>query len=1364
MKHSIWNIASSLIYCTLLFTPPSCQGMIHDLTTNKFIELINNDQTEALKKIMPLHSGSNIYEQRALELQDIINGRDNNGFLPITYILANIFILTTQKSNTEQYNEILDILKRLILYGAKTNLFLDNDSILSIPLMLLKINPYKDKGKDKDDMLLIIKKILSCLLINLSKLNIPISTLPHDFYVLDDHNNSFLHQCSLHTMNYNCQIIKYFCYNEQFFLYKHKQHFIDEKNNDGKSALSIAIEKKDYKLALDYIKLGAKLEQSEIIELNTTIHKPIIEIYRIKENIMEIIERMYLNGEDITQAIPFIINLINQIPNELKTLGISLDQFSQHEIINSLNTGNKRSPLFHLLIPLALPSNKTFKQSDVGSIKNNQLICNYVSFIDLAIIKKFIELGADCNQPLSSLWDLFLEMILKQISSSPSEKIKKVLEELKKEIPTLNLNICNGYDQNLMHIFSKKPLNSSEIFKALNSLKVDINAQDIYGNTPLHYILLQPKSPYQEKQAQTLISLGADINKKNNLQISPKDLILQKHESSSILFQDQHPAKQFETACANQSIFEKKTLDTFFPTNFFGNPKNQDQVATWINSPDIYNETPIFYVIKYASDEKKAKEVLKRLKIYNANFNQYNSNGLNILHISIMKGLPKVAKYLIEQKINIEVRNWVNEINWGAAHLIFFAESLYPEKPYAKLKKKIQSKNQASLLINDMNNLLTLFNSPHKDINQLLYFLETGDFDSFLVTILHNIQKPIEIAQALKSALLYAINMNNFFYIYILFQTLKHYNLFDERYIYELYTHCITYGNEYNTFFIFNNITLPQRSTLTETDAIVRGIDKAFDLHLQPLIILALKYNRIKIAIELFKQANIQGFDHLRLFQVISGEKSLFELATEKKASFITKSLLQFYEFTQYGAVLYLDASKTHSYLFYILNNTPYFTAEDIQIMFDKIKNYFENKPNDFLAFLEKQHTGLNFLHLAILKQDVALVQKILEIAQMTNETTRSNFLNNEIATSREFAGYTPLHLAIYVNNPDIVSLLLQSGAIIYTDEIESQLHLAIKLGKNNLIDMLLLSYQEDLQQTFTITNPQGLMPLAYAMQCNNKHAFNKLREKGATQLTSTVNLDNPYQIIEFINTIEKNKAFFARKLIPNEQRTQIIESIVSTESFNKNHKNIIKLLLACTDLTEQYIFESLLTLNTQKKYSLMPYFIKRKNYNPYLQDQQGKTILHHIFANKDENLTKPIIDKILAHTPPEIITIKDRYNNTPISLLFFNEINRLKIINSLHKNPQFQPFLRSKIDFKKGNIEYANSTFLHAAIIFSSKNIGLFLIKNYPELIHQVNNDDKTPLTILEEELAKLQNDADLTTLKNAINAKINEDQHEGE
>ncbi|KKQ49976.1 MAG: hypothetical protein US69_C0001G0004 [candidate division TM6 bacterium GW2011_GWF2_38_10] len=1338
MKHSIWNIASRLIYCTLLFTPPSCQGMMHDLTTNKLIELINKNETNVLEKIMPLHSGSNIYEQRALELQDIINSRNNHGLLPISFAINNIF------SRGEPVH--FDILKRLILYGAKTNFFLDDEQELSIPFMIAQ------GTSTNKDMLPTIKKILSCLFINH-----PIPKIPHDFYILDNDNNSFLHkyvgQSGLHAF----EAIKYFCHNEPFFLYAHNKYLIDQKNNDGKSALMMAIEKNQYASALEYIKLGAKLDNAEIAELNDTPHQPIVNIYRIKESIMTIIQDTHRKGT-IQTAIPFILEQIKEIPKITQTLNLDylVDQVSPSEIMNALDAQNKYSPLFYLLKPKFLPSGEKYNDSDIGSIKKNRLFCDaggYV-FIDLASIKELIKHGADCNQPLSSSWDLFLEMILKQIHLSPSEKIKKVLEELKKEIPTLNLNICNGYDQNLMHIFSKQPeYDRPEIFKALSSLKVDINAQDIFGNTPLHYILLRPKSPRKEEQAQTLISLGADINKKNNLQITPKDLLLQKYESSIILLKDLHPANQFETACANQSIFEEKTLDRLFPISFFGStPKNQDSVAPWINSPGINNETPIFYVIKYASDENKTIEVLKRLKMYTADFNQRDANGLNILHISIMKGLPNVAQYLIEQHINTNVG--LN--NWGAEHLTLLAQSFYPEKSYAKLIE-IQNKN------GDMNNLLTLLNRSYKEINQLLYFLETGDFNSFLVTILHNIQNPTKIAQELKSALLYAINMNNFFYIFILFQTLKHYNLLDEKYIYELYNHCIIYGNKYTAFFIFNNITLPQRSTITGIEALTRAIDQALDLHIQSLITLALKYNRTSIAQQLFKQANIQGLDYLRLFRA-TNEKGIFELATEQKASFITKSFLQLYEIDINGNQLYLNKEKTHSYLFYMLNNTPYFTAEDIQIMFDKIKKHFEHNPNNFLDFLEKNHAGLNHFHLAILKQDIALVQKMLEIANMTNQQAFLNFLNNEIAESEAFAGYTPLHLAIYVNNPDIVSLLLQSGAIIYgTDEIESQLHLAIKLGKNDLLNILLDS-QEDLQRIFTLENTQGLMPLAYTMQCNNRRAFNSLQEKGATQLISTITQDHPYQIIEFINTIEKNKAFFARRLTSQEQRAQIIETIVNIESLNENSISIIEFLLKCTDLTEQQIFESLLTLNTQKKYSLMPYFINHPNYAPSLQDNNNKTILHHIFANKDQNLKESIIGKILARTPPEIITIKDKYNNTPISLLFSNKNRRLMIIKQLHKNPKFQPILRSKIDFQKGNIQYAKSTFLHAAIIFSSKNIGLFLIASYPELIHQVNNEGKTPLTILEEELEQLPNNTKLTALKNAINAKINEEQHEGE
>lgn len=110
--------------------------------------------------------------------------------------------------------------------------------------------------------------------------------------------------------------------------------------------------------------------------------------------------------------------------------------------------------------------------------------------------------------------DTLFNMICK---TCPDEVIKHILDN------SIDYDICDRYKLKPLHIACK--LASCDIIMHLAKKGVDLNSEDMNGETPLGYLLLHRKDDYSKIIPQFL-DLGVDINKLNKSGLSPAHYII----------------------------------------------------------------------------------------------------------------------------------------------------------------------------------------------------------------------------------------------------------------------------------------------------------------------------------------------------------------------------------------------------------------------------------------------------------------------------------------------------------------------------------------------------------------------------------------------------------------------------------------------------------------------------------------------------------------------------------------------------------------------------------------------------------------------------------------------------------------------
>jgi len=127
---------------------------------------------------------------------------------------------------------------------------------------------------------------------------------------------------------------------------------------------------------------------------------------------------------------------------------------------------------------------------------------------------------------------------------------------------------------------------------------------------------------------------------------------------------------------------------------------------------------------------------------------------------------------------------------------------------------------------------------------------------------------------------------------------------------------------------------------------------------------------------------------------------------------------------------------------------------------------------------------GTTPLSLAVQKQDEHIVELILDCPNV--EVDQSNHQS-----------YTPLHYACAGNNTEIISMLLDSGANLFskTDKGYIPIHIACQIGSGEVLEHLITKCpSERKQQMLEAKDNNGNTPLLVAKEAPNQAAFNLLQ------------------------------------------------------------------------------------------------------------------------------------------------------------------------------------------------------------------------------------------------------------------------------
>jgi len=278
-------------------------------------------------------------------------------------------------------------------------------------------------------------------------------------------------------------------------------------------------------------------------------------------------------------------------------------------------------------------------------------LASEIGFGDASCVKKIIELGAKATQDVVEFgsgrrhrplqWAIRDSSLFFAKSSLESFAVVKVLVEA-----GANMNEKNAAGMNLLH----QAITNSEVYKKhptvagylIQSGKIEINALDLSGRSPLHYALTLKESDL----AKNLVSSGADINQKNREGLTPLLLAVQNGLDSFALsivervttVDDQDETQSTALHLAIDSKFEALALKLLERT------KN-------INLVNRNGETPLFKAVS-----QDLFTIVKALSDRAANFDLGTSQESPI-HAALRRQVADIVALVISKITKLDTKN-----------------------------------------------------------------------------------------------------------------------------------------------------------------------------------------------------------------------------------------------------------------------------------------------------------------------------------------------------------------------------------------------------------------------------------------------------------------------------------------------------------------------------------------------------------------------------------------------------------------------------------------------------------------------------------------------------------------------------------
>ncbi|KAL9119953.1 MAG: hypothetical protein Q9187_003491 [Circinaria calcarea] len=217
-------------------------------------------------------------------------------------------------------------------------------------------------------------------------------------------------------------------------------------------------------------------------------------------------------------------------------------------------------------------------------------------------------------------------------------------------------------------------LHSGAINGSLRSLEfllealpgIDVNAQDIYGNTPMHDAAACTRRT-GTSVVELLLKYNAKIDIKNNRGMTPIDKAKAESLESNLRILKKHyaisygiPNRSLSNSLAEQVSLLKavKTGDVGIVDSIILKSKQDKSID--LDERDEWLEST---AMQHAADLGNLR-IVKKLIAAGANINTPDKYGRTALHISVLRQHPFITRYLIQEKAEINTKDV-----WGTTPL-----------------------------------------------------------------------------------------------------------------------------------------------------------------------------------------------------------------------------------------------------------------------------------------------------------------------------------------------------------------------------------------------------------------------------------------------------------------------------------------------------------------------------------------------------------------------------------------------------------------------------------------------------------------------------------------------------------------------